>query len=93
MIKAWEPLLDGTPRVAREVYSWRSPGRPLVGGLGRASSRPSTKGCRGPARLLDGPTPPRGRGGESRSELRDSPDARHAVRGHATPYPRKERAP
>lgn len=24
-LKAWEPLLDGTPRVAREVYSWRSP--------------------------------------------------------------------
>ena len=25
VIKAWEPLLDGTPRVAREVYSWQNP--------------------------------------------------------------------
>jgi hypothetical protein len=22
---AWEPLVDGTPRIAREVYSWISP--------------------------------------------------------------------
>ncbi len=24
-LKAWEPLIDGTPRVAREVYSWHTP--------------------------------------------------------------------
>jgi hypothetical protein len=25
VMKAWEPLLDGTPRIAREAYSWRPP--------------------------------------------------------------------
>lgn len=26
VLGAWEPLLDGTPRVAREVYAWMRPG-------------------------------------------------------------------